>query len=178
MTHNTHVTFSLNALFLFMIIVVDFMGIFFKYHMFAPVLVGVILGSLLPDIDEPESYIGKRLLPFASIIKMIFGHRGASHYLIVPIMIFCTALFLEGTTSLFLVGLSFGYLLHLVGDMMTLGGIRGFLYPFGSKTTVYAVLPKKIRFRTNSLAEKFLSGFLGLVFFYQIYLIYALGVIR
>ena len=178
MTHSTHVSLSLNALLCVTVITTSVAGVFFKYEYFAPILVGVIIGSLLPDIDEPESYIGKRFLPVSGVVNILFGHRGASHYLIAPLTLLLVALFTSGVVSLFFIGLSFGYFFHLIGDMMTLGGIKGFLFPFGQKGKVYAVLPKRFRFRTNSLYEKLIAGILGVSFFCQIYFIYHTGGIR
>lgn len=177
MRHDTHVALSLNALFVLIISMSELFGVFFKTELFIPVLLGVILGSLLPDIDEPESYIGKRLIPIAEIIGKLFGHRGASHYLIVPLCFFIIALLISGKTALFLTGLSFGYLFHILGDLMTLGGIKGLFYPFGQKHKKYVLLPQKFRFRTNTTTENIIGGVLGITFFYQLYLIYKLGVI-
>ena len=178
MTHSSHVSLSLNALFLVVILTCNVFGVFFRAELFSPVLVGVVFGSLLPDIDEPESFIGKRMLPLSAIVSFLFRHRGASHYLLTPVIIFTVAIFTSGVVSLFLVGVAFGYFFHLIGDMMTLGGIKGFLFPFGQKGKVYAVLPKRFRFRTNSLYEKLIAGILGVSFFCQIYFIYHTGGIR
>lgn len=40
---------------------------------------GVLLGSVLPDIDHKNSYIGKRSLGLSHLISKL-GHRGATHY--------------------------------------------------------------------------------------------------
>jgi inner membrane protein len=36
-------------------------------------------GSLIPDIDEPNSYAGSHIRPISAIIKATAGHRGAFH---------------------------------------------------------------------------------------------------
>ena len=36
-----------------------------------PYVVGIAIGALLPDIDEPNSYIGRRSLGLAKVIKSI-----------------------------------------------------------------------------------------------------------
>lgn len=36
-------------------------------------------GSLLPDIDEPSSYVGKRVKPISTVIKSTSGHRWLWH---------------------------------------------------------------------------------------------------
>ena len=38
-----------------------------------------LVGSLLPDIDEPNSFIGKKVKPISKIIKWTAGHRGLFH---------------------------------------------------------------------------------------------------
>ena len=40
----------------------------------------IALGSIFPDIDEPNSYIGKRMPGFSHIVSMLFGHRGFTHF--------------------------------------------------------------------------------------------------
>jgi inner membrane protein len=37
------------------------------------------IGALLPDIDTPKSYLGRRFLPLSIIINFLFGHRGITH---------------------------------------------------------------------------------------------------
>ncbi|MCP6617940.1 metal-dependent hydrolase, partial [Klebsiella pneumoniae] len=38
-----------------------------------------VLGALLPDIDHPKSWVGKRTRPVSNVIGWIFGHRGITH---------------------------------------------------------------------------------------------------
>lgn len=49
-----------------------------------------IVGSLIPDIDEPNSIVGKKVKPLSRPVKAIFGHRGIVH----------TPIFLLGLTYL------------------------------------------------------------------------------
>ena len=46
-----------------------------------PELALAALGSLLPDIDEPQSLLGRKLGFIAWPIKLVFGHRGFTHSL-------------------------------------------------------------------------------------------------
>jgi inner membrane protein len=100
---------------------------------------GVMLGSLLPDIDHPQSYLGRRLWILSAPINKLFGHRGFTHSLL--------SLFLLGTATavwwannpLFFGGLLLGYLSHLLGDMTTISGVP-LLYP---KKTRYKFFPKR-----------------------------------
>lgn len=70
--------------------------------------VGVLVGSLLPDVDEPNSYIGRKTsvelskkqdgstkrFGVSSIIKKIFGHRGFTHSLLAAFLVFIPFLLL------------------------------------------------------------------------------------
>lgn len=176
MTHKTHVSFSTNALLIPMTCYVYLTNNSIDIIQFNTVASGVVLGSLLPDIDEPQSRIGKRTMGISNIIKAIFGHRGATHYLIAPSIILLLAIFVYQSNQvygLFALGVSYGYLFHLFGDMMTIGGIRRFFYPFGKKKP-YWILPKKLRFYTNSFKEHVLNAALTALLGGQIYLLYIL----
>ena len=132
---------------------------------------GGIIGSLLPDIDEKQSYIGKKLKTLSFIMSSIFKHRTFTHYLIFPILIFLYGFyFLEDTLKIFVIGLAVGVLLHDIGDMLTKGGIVGFFWPILAKTRI-ALLPRRLRFYTGSLQEYILitSLFVGNIVMGYIY---------
>lgn len=38
-----------------------------------------IIGSLIPDIDEPNSIVGKKVKLLSKGFKFVFGHRGIIH---------------------------------------------------------------------------------------------------
>lgn len=90
---------------------------------------GILLGSLLPDIDEPNSYIGRHSLGVAKFVKKKLGHRGLTHSFVAWIII--SLLYFLFPYS-FLLGISMGYLFHLMGDYFTHQGVRLFL-PFDNK---------------------------------------------
>lgn len=137
----------------------------------------VIIGSVLPDIDEPESYIGRKF-PVLSYAFSIFGaltptktleHRGITHYLIVPLVI----LYFAYTNDSFMVkivlySLAIGIFAHDCGDMLTKGGIIGFFFPL-FPTKRIGLLPVGLRFITNSTTEWVLNFFIfiGIVIFYM-----------
>jgi inner membrane protein len=126
---------------------------------------GVIIGSVLPDIDEENSYIGNRFKLFSIVISSLIKHRGITHYLITPVVMFlCTYYLLDNSNpfvKLFLFSLCIGVLMHDLGDMLSNGGIRGFLFPLFPNTRI-ALLPSFLRFDTFSLTE---YVFIGLVLF-------------
>lgn len=112
--------------------------------------VGIVAGSLLPDIDEPGSYVGRRTsvgvlnarIGLSSVIKSIFGHRGFTHSLLAALIVFMPYLLLAWNPSLIgnemiatnivsplLLGLGLGYLFHILGDMFSKSGVPLFM-PF------------------------------------------------
>jgi len=117
-------------------------------------LTGCILGSLLPDIDNPQSTISYKI-PFVRAVYGIFqklirlfanvlpkrqkeyvrssiGHRGLSHSLfiaiVLPILIWLIGNVIKLNTDIFSLGLMLGLLSHILLDLFS-GGTRLFL-PF------------------------------------------------
>lgn len=145
----------------------------------ATFILAVAIGSVFPDIDEPESWIGRRTIFISNFIKFIFGHRGMTHTILSSILIFISVFMLSkylkiNETGIYLsVGFAVGWLLHSIGDAHTKGGVPLFL-PFSKKK--FYVLPKILRFKTNSWVEYFYSFLYNmitaLVFVYAIKLNY------
>ena len=82
-----------------------------------------MFGSILPDVDNPTSKIGRFVKP----VGYFFKHRGIVHSLF-------TMAFLSLILSLFtnhFYAFSLGFTAHLVVDSLTPMGI-GFFYPFTS----------------------------------------------
>lgn len=107
----------------------------------AATLAGVAIGSLLPDIDEPNSYIGKRTRGVSDATKFVFGHRGFTHSILAMFLAFIpwfiVSNFLDEnaitvTLSTFLFGIALGYIFHILGDMLSKTGVPLFL-PFSKK---------------------------------------------
>lgn len=109
------------------------------------------LGSLLPDIDHPQSWAGKRLALVSIPLAALIGHRGVTHSLLA---VAAFALLLAGLgTDHLAAPLALGYLSHLLADALTLSGVP-LLWP--SKR------PYGLRLiRTGSLAEIALIAVLG-----------------
>ena len=132
-------------------------------------LIAVVFGSLLPDVDEPNSYIGRRFSFISYPLKFLgIKHRTITHYLIFPLFIFLISFFLEGIYKLIAVGIAFGVLMHDVGDLLTKSGIKCFFYPFLKDKTI-RLLPKKFAFYTNSITEHIIVSILFLVDAYLYY---------
>jgi membrane-bound metal-dependent hydrolase YbcI (DUF457 family) len=144
-----------------------------------PVALAVVaFGSLLPDIDHPDSSLANEkvigipiFLPFAWIIGKIFGHRGVTHSLLAV-----AALIALGNLSLVpwtvfdievlriageLLGLVWtdlnlgwlivwGYVAHLASDALTRAGIPLF-WPLDSRFGLPPI--RKLRFTTDTWPE-------------------------
>lgn len=102
----------------------------------------LLLGALLPDIDEHNSKIKKWFGIFGSIISFFSKHRGLFHSFFLSLVLF---LLLGLWNWSYAFALLIGYLSHLLLDGLTPMGIMPF-YPF-SKFRV------KGPFRTGSVAE-------------------------
>lgn len=111
----------------------------------------LLLGALLPDIDEKGSYIGRKLYFISGIFRDLgISHRGFTHFAIIPAILVLLGYILNIDI---LVWLGAGVFMHDVGDLLTKGGIKGFWYPVLPDKT-FGLLPKKYRFYTFSLTEK------------------------
>ncbi len=113
--------------------------------------VAVLVGSLVPDVDEPRSFFGRRVR-VSWLVNVVFGHRQFLHTV-------WAGLF--GSILLWLlvpvagIGFFIGYISHVVGDGLTLSGVRPLL-----------PLPYTWRgpLRTGSLAEWLVGLFFWVVF--------------
>ncbi|EAD3476076.1 metal-dependent hydrolase [Listeria monocytogenes] len=94
---------------------------------------GLALGTVLPDIDEPNSYIGRRIPILPHIIKKTFGHRGMTHTLIATILFATLASMIPNS---FTEMLATGYFLHIAEDTFSMTGIK-WLAPFSQKTLAF-----------------------------------------
>lgn len=109
------------------------------------------LGSLLPDIDHPQSWAGKRLALVSIPLAALIGHRGVTHSLI-AVAGFVALLAGLGVNHL-AAPLAVGYLAHLLADALTVSGVP-LLWP--------SRRPYGLRLiRTGSLAEIALIAVLG-----------------
>ena len=115
------------------------------------------LGSILPDIDHPDSVVGRKLWPISWIINELFGHRGFIHSLVLAVAMMVAA-YIWGNPVW--VNLVIGWWTHLACDCVTIVGIPVFNH--GSKDIR---LPRALRIRTGSERET------GLV---QMYVVFAL----
>ena len=102
----------------------------------------VMISALLPDLDTPFSWLGRKLKPVSNIISFIFGHRGMMHSLLFMVVITTVGyLYLRS----YWMGIAIGFFSHLVLDMMNVMGVR-LLWPLDFKVRGFL--------RANGLFEK------------------------
>lgn len=121
---------------------------------------GILLGSVLPDIDEPSSVIGKRTFGLSRVIKRYMGHRGFTHSLLAWLLL---TFFCYSNPTSFLVGLSLGYLFHIIGDFFSVASVPLFL-PF----TKWRLRNMPFAYRTDSKVEKWImtSSMVAFIYFF------------
>ena len=82
-----------------------------------------VAGSLLPDVDHPNSWIGRRSRPVSTAIAAALGHRGLTHSA-VAVAGLVALLLHAGCRQAEVSALAVGYLSHLGADMLTPRGLR------------------------------------------------------
>lgn len=125
--------------------------------MTGPVTIGNLfalgLGSVMPDIDHPKSFIGNRSGGISHGIGRVFGHRGLAHsfigagafYLLAEVLVSSFDL-PESLVSWFIAG----YLAHLIQDSFSRTGVAWF-QPLISKRIQFGF--RKIYYRTGKTVE-------------------------
>lgn len=106
----------------------------FKFHMTPThitdlfILMGsTLLGSLLPDIDHPQSVLGRRLQIISVPLHRQFGHRSLTHSIFFLLGAFLIPYYF-GLDALAW-GLSVGIFSHILLDLLCVGSGVAFLYP-------------------------------------------------
>jgi inner membrane protein len=91
---------------------------------FDPVaLASAAAGSLLPDIDHPQSFVGRRAWVISRPLAAMIGHRGLTHS-ILAVIVCCLLLRWYGVSRAAVTPLAVGYLSHLGADFLTPNGLR------------------------------------------------------
>ncbi len=81
------------------------------------------IGAMLPDIDHPSSWIGRRLRLISRPLAATFGHRGVTHSM-VAVLACLVVLHWQGFSRAAIDPLAVGYLSHLAADLLTTSGLR------------------------------------------------------
>lgn len=120
--------------------------------------------SVFSDIDEPGSFIGKRLFFLSWPLKIFIKHRGFTHtllfvFLCTIVAYFCILMFPKYFVFFFFMPI--GVFLHMFGDMHTRGGVNLF-WPISKKRN--HIISKNMLFYTGGMTEKIVAFFYFLVF--------------
>jgi inner membrane protein len=83
---------------------------------------GLLIGYLLPDIDEPKSSISQTIPLIPWILQRFTKHRGIFHTIWPPIALYALSKLLPLPTLF--IGAAIGYISHLVSDMLTVSGLK------------------------------------------------------
>lgn len=117
------------------------------------------IGSLLPDIDHPSSFLGKRNKIASGITNKTLGHRGGTHSLLGAVVVFILGTIVQfhylsapGQNVTF--WLMLGYLMHLVEDSFSKEGIH-WLWPYKKKRK----RTKLFYYTTGGIGEHLVLGF-------------------
>jgi inner membrane protein len=82
-----------------------------------------MIGALLPDIDHPHSWVGRRTRPVSTLLAATLGHRGVTHS-VLAVAGLVAVLAASGERRGFVAALAVGYLSHLAADLLTPRGLR------------------------------------------------------
>ncbi len=82
-------------------------------------------GSLLPDIDHPSSWLGRRLWVVSKPLSKLIGHRGLTHSLLAVVggLALVQAIHPSTVVARLAEPLVVGYLSHLAADALTPAGV-------------------------------------------------------
>jgi inner membrane protein len=145
MTAPTHVVGGIAALAFFDLL-------FPAYRLNFPLVLWGSLFSLLPDIDNPRSFIGRILFFISGPFERRFGHRTFTHSFLALILVAgCTYLAFYLQTNSYTRPLvwsftfSLAYFSHLLFDSMTKQGILAY-WP----SRLWGVIPKKSSWRIQT----------------------------
>ena len=114
-----------------------------------------VVGSILPDIDHKNSYIGKKAKTVSKTISKLAGHRKLFHAPLMYLLSYSISIGMINDKLLLacIKGLFLGVLSHLFLDSFTIGGLPWF-YPLSKKKFSLCNI------KTNSKVEEILCGIL------------------
>lgn len=129
-------------------------------------LVAVGIGSLLPDIDHPKSFIGNRTRGISDGVGLVFGHRGLAHSILGVVFFFFASRLLLSSLQLPSVWgewFTTGYIAHLIEDSFSKNGVA-WLQPIYKKRIQFGF--KIVYYRTGKLSETiiFLLACFGIIY--------------
>ena len=116
------------------------------------------LGTLLPDIDHPQSFLGKKNKLVSKVTNKTFGHRGATHSILALGFLFIIFSLIQTkylTSAAKYLGfwLILGYFLHLLEDAFSKDAVWWF-WPLKKRKQKN----KFLYYKTGSLGEMLVFG--------------------
>ena len=88
-----------------------------------PMLAAAAAGAALPEVDKPDSVVGRVIRPISAWIHERFGHRGPTHSLLGLALAAAAAAPLAVFARTVWIAFVAGYASHLLLDMATLEGV-------------------------------------------------------
>lgn len=127
----------------------------FSSSVLIPTIITSAIGGLTPDIDSPNSKIGRKIKPISWLANRLCGHRGLIHTPFFVAIVSClilTLMFISNNINNYYLLISFviGYTGHLLLDTFTVEGIM-WLYPFNKKKIHFTNI------KTGSIFEYLIS---------------------
>jgi len=122
------------------------------------------LGSITPDIDNSNSWLGKLLYPISKKIETKFGHRTITHsiWMIITLITIASIMTLLNKFPQLTIAFSIGYISHILIDCTSTQGVK-ILYPLSMKNAVFPFdtqQPEAYRIKVGSKEDIIL----GLIF--------------
>lgn len=107
------------------------------------------IGSLLPDVDHPKSWLGRRLPGISHAVALTTGHRGMTHSALLAIV----SVFVLAAISLqhWAAPLLVGFMTHIFCDWCTKGGVP-LLWPLKTR------FRSPVAFSTGGIFEYAVTG--------------------
>lgn len=108
-------------------------------------LLGAIamVSALLPDIESPDSFIGRKLPVISHLNKLVFGHRQAFHSLVGSLTFFLVSMLIVKGFHLptqYAYAALIGYVSHLVLDSFNPAGVP-WLWPLKFRLKIPVTQP-------------------------------------
>ena len=132
-------------------------NIVYMFDYVAIYIIGLVIGSLLPDVEESNSLVGRQFPILSDWLNKKIGHRTYTHNILFYLVIFVFAYYQSLTSSqfiyIFLIGFSLGSILHSLEDCLTNGGVSGAMRPLLNN---FVILKEKYRFNTDSVFENYI----------------------
>jgi inner membrane protein len=121
-----------------------------------PVLALLAGGAILPDLDHPQSFIGRVFFPVSIPLNRLCGHRGAFHSFWLWGTLLLAGCFLWKPLAI----IGTGAILHILADCATVSGVRA-LAPWSEK--LFVIFRRSWRIKSGAPAEIAVLAAFGLI---------------